>query len=677
MARLRSASSTQQSSPPIKQTRQALKEKTNTARTKAPVYEDDGSTEGLVKDARPGRARRKKLAQDSDELVMAGGLGQAGSDEQTVPHSGPPMTTDELAKSDAPVPPNAKASRRPPRTTRKAVQSQAQSGIMEDMKKRMQATARKEAATKRSNSLESIESTAPSSDALPTKASAARSSTNTAAERSEFLISPSPPPQGKLSSVRKQRSSFAQPGSAMRPQGIPAVDTSMLALKNFKRRPRQPSMLQMVQQRTTSARPSAVNAQTIEDPRVFDVQGDEDEAEDEEEFVPEAEGTPQHSIKANQRPPAGSKKPLLLKQKSLEAQSAAAASRKRKSDETEHSSSALSVLKAKRQKSTLPGHRDEPLAAFQESKSVRGPSSDRQSTPPPRSTPNVEVINSPPSSTPPSEPPSADKRTSVNSDVIPSTEQEKGDAQYVPLEDIEDDREQDFPNGTMAEPASSSPSVSEPLATQRTDIMADPLTQVSPPRPQRGKPKKKAKPMTTATLQSLLPKRRQPQKPRHRKSEYDIDSDSDGDSPLDASHLDPNEDEISGKRRRQTKTPAAKGKKTPAPKSKARQSKAAPTSRKSSAPLARKSSAPLVRKKANKVYGRATTSDKENEDDNYESLDENDESALPDTSISMHEAARSKELEEAKQKFADLDEWEMEFESMSVEEGRSSSQQWR
>ena len=42
--------------------------------------------------------------------------------------------------------------------------------------------------------------------------------------------------------------------------------------------------------------------------------------------------------------------------------------------------------------------------------------------------------------------------------------------------------------------------------------------------------------------------------------------------------------------------------------------------------------------------------------------------------------AESKELERARRKFAEVDEWDMEFESMSFEEEgghRSSSQQWR
>ena len=188
--------------------------------------------------------------------------------------------------------------------------------------------------------------------------------------------------------------------------------------------------------------------------------------------------------------------------------------------------------------------------------------------------------------------------------------------------------------------------------------------------------------MTTATLQTLLPKRRQPLKPRHRKSEYDIGSsepEDDDDSPLDTSHLEEDEDELGGRLRQQTKTASAKSKKATVSKAKSRQSRAAPTNRKSTA-QSRKSAAPATADKTGKrswrTYGKATASDKEN-NDAYESLGENDESALPDTSISMIEAAQSKELEEVRKKFAEVDDWDMEFESMSVEEGRSSSQNWR
>ncbi|KAK3683058.1 hypothetical protein LTR37_020596 [Vermiconidia calcicola] len=671
MVRLRSAPVSQQTAPPTTATRPALKEKTNTTRTKAPVYEDDGDVEGLVKDARPRRGRAKKAKQDSDELVMAGGLGPADSDDKVVEPTEPPMTTDELAKSDAPPPPTARAGRRPPRAVRKVVQSEAQNKVMDDVKRRMQATARKEATGKRTSAPTAPESVAPSSDSLHAKPTAARQANNTAAERSEFSLSPSPPPPGKLNSVNKQRSSLAQPGSGLRPQSTPAVESSILALKNFKRRPRQPSMLQMVQERTASARPSAAHMQATEDPDLFNLEGEEVG----EEFAPDAEGTPMQASKGTRQPTQNRKQPPKQTQSAaVKAPQSFKPSNKRKSDDIDHSSSALDALRAKRQKSAGPDLEEGLPATPQTGGTARRPSSERQETPQPQLTSEILVINSSPSSTPPSEPSSSDqRRTSVDPDVaVPSTEKERDEIEYVPLNDLDDDQDAEVPTGTMAEPASSSPLPSDPMATQRTDVMAEPLTQLSPPRPPPEKQKKKAKqkPVTTATLQSMLPKRRQPPRPRHRKSEYDIESGSEDDSPLDTSLLEEDEDELGGRLRRQTKAAPSKGKKGANVKGKARQSKAAPSIRKSSAaPQGRKSTA----KKTSKTYGRPTVSDKENE----EAFDEPDDSVLPDTSITMHDAVQSKELEEAKKKFADVDEWDMEFESMSFEEHRSSSQQWR
>ena len=118
-----------------------MKEKTNTTRSQAPLYGDDGETEHLVKDAKPKRGRAKKVQQVSDELVMAGGLGvDENAAEQ--PASEAPTTTDELAKSDGPPPPTTKPNRRPPRTIKRVVQSEAQSKVIDGLKQRMAATAR-------------------------------------------------------------------------------------------------------------------------------------------------------------------------------------------------------------------------------------------------------------------------------------------------------------------------------------------------------------------------------------------------------------------------------------------------------------------------------------------------------------------------------------------------------
>lgn len=693
MARLRSAPS---APPPATNATQptkraALREKTNTARTtRAKAGEKTAEEESgeLVKDAAPRRGRAKRGAQPSDELVMAGGLGQREgmapmeADTIAVAQSDAPMTTDELAKSDAPPPPTTKANRRPPRMTRKAVHTEAQSKVLDGLKKRMEETAKGQKAKAKASTAKAAATAqnATSSDSLPTPAATTRKSAASIVERSEFSLSPSPPPPGKLQSASAQkRTSMAPPGSAMRVQGTPAVETSILALKNFKRRPRQGSMLAMVQQRTASARPSLANTrvQEAENLSVFDLDDASDDAED---FEPEAEGTPLQLSKA--------KKPVSAKRKStakgrVATPASAANAKKRKSDGLDSSHSALDALRSKKRKSDPAPVEDELLPEFEdgdfaEPRQEPQLSSRHTISEPRRPTSDVQVLNSSPESTPPTEPSSSGKRRSYDEPgaAVPSTEDhDRLPSPEPPAEDDDEEDEYAIPNGTMAEPASSPATTPEPgviAATQRTDIYADPLTQISPPRQTRkqdaDKQRRKKTAMSTAALQSLLPKRRQKPVPRKKRAEYDISSDDDEDTRLDASHLSEDEDELGGRLRRQTKTTPAKSKKAkikPALSS-ARKSTAAAKSRKSAAPST---------KKTTKTYGKkaAATSDKENEE--YESGE--DESELPDTSLELHEVAESKELEEAKKKFAEVDEWDMSFESMSYEDHRSSSQGWR
>lgn len=632
----------------------------------APRYEDDGDAETMITDVKPKRGRpRKKATQNSDDLLMAGAIGPS---DEPVPISDVPTTTDELAKSDAAPAPVARGNRRPARTLRKVAQNEAQTKVLDGLKQRMAATARGQRAKETTTS----DAAAPSSESLPATIPARNASTrktsNVNAERSEFSLSPSPPPPGKLSAVKAKRSSIAQPGSVLRTQSTPAVETSILALKNFKRRPRQPSMLAMVQQRTASARPSAVHTDiAIEDSSIYDLDLDLD---DEDDFAPEAEGTPLNTAK-----------------------------NKRKS-------SASTGSRAKRRRSAMDDAPDDAggdtFAAPDEDEIVVAArsSSRRAETPQPVETSDAQTARAPSSSTPPTEhsSPNEDREVEDVEVIVPSTERDERDESereesvVIPstdrstrgkrgagtgVRDNANDVEHsgiDVPNGTMAEPASSSPIREEPRSTQYNLDMADPVTQVSPPRV-RTKAKKQ-KPVSTATLQSLLPKRRKVLKPRQRKSEYDMASESDDeDEVLDVSHLENDEDELGGEVRRRAPSKArgkaASGKKA------GKGSKAATSAvRQSTAARSRKASAPPVSKRNSRTYGRGANSDKEN-DEASEFFEEADESILPDVSISMQDAASGKELEQAKQKFAEVDDWDMEFESMSQEDHRSSSQGWR
>lgn len=678
-------------------TRQALKEKTSNVTL--PVYED---AEHLIKDAKPKRGRPKKVQQNSDELMMGGGLGQRDDatakptsqaearskpkrgrpkkiqdvEDEVVVSSGrkqkdsaaaPPtsevaMTTDELAKSDEAPAPIAKANRRPPRMTRKIVHNEAQNKVLEGLKQRMETTARGQKG-KHTEAPPTPQAAQPSSDALVVKPNDA------IAERTELSLTPSPPRPGALSVAKRPRSSIAQPGSVLRAQATPMIESSLLALKNFKRRPRQLSMLQMVKQRTASAAPSvahtAIESTAVADSSVFDLELSDG---DEEDFAPEAEGTP--FARAKQTPSASARGTASTKSKTAITKPAKS-SRKRKSDDMDNSLASVKVKPTKKRKSQKDDKESEgDVAAPVTHVPATQTSTVDGDTPPALETSDVQVQSSFSTSTPPTEPPSpGDEPVDRDGELlVPSTQEELADDGIA--------NEDNAVNGTMAEPFSSSP---PPVGRTIDDILADPLTQVSPPaKKTQSKPKTRTKPMLTATLQSLLPKRRQPLKPRRRKSEYDMQSDSEeDDTALDASHLDNDEDELGGGLRRQARTT----KKTTTSK-RGRPSKAATsTSRKASKAPNRTASAAPNKKKGPKTYGRqSAASDKEN-DNEYQSPDEGEDEegdfTLPEVSISMEEAATSKEIEEAKKKFAEVDEWDFEFESMSAGNHRSSSPGWR
>ncbi|KAK0886015.1 hypothetical protein LTR87_000080 [Friedmanniomyces endolithicus] len=685
MARLRGTPATSTAVPPPQIKRHALREKTNTTRAKiALAVEDVGNIEGLIKEAPKRKGRAKQSVHDDGEVFMAGGLGQG---EATAPRIElGPISTDELAKSDAPAPPTAKANKRAPRMMRKPIQDEAQSKVLDGLRKRMEETARKEGGKNPALPLAKRLSTgaAPSSDVLSVVPVTVRKSPVIAQERSEYDISPSPPPPAKLSSMNVKRSTLAQPTSSPKPRSTPAMDTSVL--KNFKRRARQPSMLALVQQRAMNTRPSMTNATVaVEDSSIFDF--DAENGEDEDDFAPEVEGTPLHVSKVKRKSAGSSIKKTVPKP--VEAKPASA-EKKRKSAQADLAFGALETLRSKRRKSEFPGpsldDKDKPLPTLSHDPVARGSSveSARQTTPVPQATSDVQVLNSSQSTPPAIDSASPrNQRASVHDDfAVPSTEEQGDETPLQPGDDLPDNPLYDAPNGTMAEPASSSPVPDYLSGTQQRiqDELADPVTQVSPP-PVIEKPVRptKTKPVSTATLQNLLPKRRQPLKPRHRKSEYDFASESENEAELDSTHIAEDDEEPTGRRKRQTKVTPAKVRRKPTMATTAQAKKAGKQQD-------RKSEAAPASKKATKTYGRAARalriSDQENDDtadQNFDASDNGDESAeiLPERVDVAVATAVNGELEEARRKFAEVDGWDMEFETVGPEEHRSSSQQWR
>jgi hypothetical protein len=493
---------------------------------------------------------------------------------------------------------------------------------------------------------------------------------------------PARPATGRTILREKTNTTTGTPG--------PAVETSMLALKNFKRRPRQGSMLEMVRKRRSSVQASLISAQPqqddgddVEDTSVFDL-GSASEGED--VFAPEAEGTPLQLSKS--RKSTSARKSLSAK-KSV-ATTPAVKRTKRKSDEMESPHSALDALRRKHRKSEAMPAEEEPLPSIDDAhQSVVHDTSDHEASPVPNAvTSDVQVINSSPASTPPTEPSSTRKIPGTQEEdfAVPSTEEQERlhtvqqDAQEEEQDEEEEEDDHGTLNATMAEPASSSPAGSPVPETQCTDIYADPLTQLSPSPPEpaktRSKITKKPTAMSTATLRALLPKRTQRPQPRPKRTEYDITSDEEDDDTtgFDTTHLDDDEDELGGRIRRQNqKAPAPSKSKKATSKSKSKQSLS--TRKPSAPPPPAKSKAKAKGKTTTRTYGRATaTSDKENAGGD-EPLSEEDEAG--DTSLSMREVAHSKELEEARRKFAEVDNWDLTFESMSNEDHRSSSQGWR
>ena len=488
--------------------------------------------------------------------------------------------------------------------------------------------------------------------------------------------------------------------------GTPAaVETSMLALKNFKRRPRQGSMLEMVRKRRSSVQQSLVSAQPqddddVEGTSVFDL-GSASEGED--DFAPEAEGTPIQTSKT--RKSTSTRKSASARKSVAPTPAPAAKKSKRKSDDLESPHSALDALRKKHRKSEVSHVEDKPLPSIDDDhQPAEHAMSEHEASPVPEPvTSDVQVLNSSPESTPPTEPSSTHKASNVEEAnfTVPSTEEQaRADATHENAQEDQEDQEAadddlDTPNATMAEPASSSPIGSPIPETQSTDIYADPLTQDSPPpspEPARTRGKgaqKKPTALSTATLRALLPRRTQRATQRPRRTEYDISSDEEEEGTgFDTTHLDEDEDELGGRMRRQNRNAApAKGKKAAAAAAAAKstKTKSNPKQQKPPASTRNKSKAPSQpattgkgkgKGKTTRTYGRTsavTASDKENEN---EASSEGEEGEA-NTSLSMREVAHSKELEEARRKFAEVDDWDLTFESMSNEDHRSSSQGWR
>lgn len=545
---------------------------------------------------------------------------------------------------------------RPPRTVKKVVQSEANKAAMEAIKKRMEDDARrlKEGdATLSAPADKEEEAERNIAAAAEVSAAPGLPPTNVCPPAARTKPAPSTVQRKAPGTLQRAPTTVqrAAPGTAARPQSTlkmqstPGVETSVLSLANFKRRARQPSLLQMVQ--------NPELAQGLDDTTDFTLGG----SDDEDDFAPYDESTPLHLSKAPQPRSATT-------QRSAIAPSATPSSAQRPPDDDIDSMYGASPLPSPKR------------TRKRKSDALVEPSSTEIQVP--RSQPSPSVRHSPRSS--PALP--ADPANYDDPETIPAT---------APLSDspLSSPRQSQL-SSTYADPLSSSPPASPISPSAPTPRPAVRQSTTSPHAARKIRQEVKPKPLTTATLRALLPKRRVRQ-PAIERNEFDISSSSIEEDPS------ASDDELGSRARARAKfrstqkrgaqNPLSKKKPTQ-PRKGAARSKPNPTT-----------SAPK------KTYSKTITissSDKENGSSSPLStlLSDDPTATPPDTSIetirgtglkiSPAVAARraaglsvgggpgSKELKERKRFFEEVDEWEMEFESApSLGGGLGSSPAWR
>lgn len=546
----------------------------NPARQVAERIEDHSDdSEGLVTTTTRIRGRLTLVSQQNVDYTMTGGLGEG-----------------DVKGAHKPIP---KA--RP--TAMKVKPDKQQAEALDALKKRRDATLKTKASQARKISPEAaIPSIELKDSRSETIIKAAKEPSPAPSEIDSLYASPSP-------------ARTTNPQSALKTQGTPAIDTSILALANFKRRPRQPSILRMVQQTS-------------------------DNEEDFDDFNPDDESTP------------------LNFHKYVEQEGGGKGTGRRSSTSTQTSGSRKRKL----------------------------------------SSPDIQV----PRSSPPAMPSPTEGRGGSISPSEPSSlpehiaETQEGNVQE------EQQQEPEIWSETMAPPKSSSSLPNSPIMTKACkshgekmdrqtssrktrqakdednqgdeDSVESDAESVTVKRHRNAAPRKPSRPpnLSTAKLQSLLPRRR-----CHARSraidQFDIPSSDDIETSIPA----PDEDELQFPASRRTttarrtdsaRTPVKKG-------SREAKKTVSQTSAKKATPAKTMPTA----KGVTRTYGNhRVASDKENESTfiHHELSEEDDE---PTEIIIDH--VKSAELAAAAKKFAEVDQWEMEFESVDI--GGESSSPWR
>ena len=387
-------------------------------------------------------------------------------------------------------------------------------------------------------------------------------------------------------------------------RGTPAMDSSALVLANFKRRPRQSSILQMVQ-----AQPSS-----------------EDDYGDLDDFNPDDESTPlktgcqppvQDEAESSPHPPspANPRKRKLTPPENQPAVQVPCSSppvvvSPVESAATGHSSSSLSSRNLPEDGPMNPSTREpgQHAADGERSGTMAPPASSSPSQHRSTMSSTAQIV---PAGRPPRRPPAARKQPSRNAQAAASTTSK-------------------YP-GRMSMGPTSHRAATSSSARPGKDLLH----------------------LSTATLQDLLPRRRRRGPP----DEFEIPS---SDEAIDTSGLGADDDELS---HLPTRTLGVRSRH-------AAKSRPA-TTRKSAAP-----SRPTYARPPGKVYTRRRASNKENEIGNH-GLDPADDDGGTEDASSATETGRggaraNRELRAVAKKFRAVDEWALEFETVTA----SSSSPW-
>lgn len=527
---------------------------------------------------------------------------------------------------------------RPPRTVKKVVPSEANRKAMEGLKKRMDEDARR---------LRGSPEPQPQNEELASE---------------QKGRTPSPAPATLRRATAAPGTAVRVPQSALKVQSTPGVENSVLALANFRRRARQPSLLQMVQGKGNADSDAEADDETTD----FTLGTDLDNSvEGLEGFKPYDESTPLQVSKAAALQPARRQPELTT----AEGDATPRIEAQNEDDDDLYGATPLPSPSRKRKSDALETEPDDTEIQVRRSQ----PSS-RRSSPDLPYDPADDFLAIPGTNPDP---------------ASPSLDLEDADPQDEPISD------------TLADPLSSSPPPypsfqpqQEPRSTTTPHTLRKPAPRAS--KQDKDKPTQKQKPLTTATLRALLPKRRVRRILREDRAEFDIPSSSSMEERSSSSSH-----EEARRTGRSAATTARKGvqKKTAAAaRTKSKVGALSPiSSRKRIVPPAPAHAAGAGSKK--KTYTRLSGgSDKENAtavvvgsssplssapltiSDDHDDDEQDEETA--DTSLSTIGKGRngkrnvSRELQAARNKFAEVDEWEMEFESASVGIGGESSP-WR